>query len=78
MENIYLWNPEYRKIWHVASGILGSGIQNTAQGIQNPTNNNWIHWQDWQRLESSTWNPESIVWNPESKTALDPLTWGER
>jgi len=29
-----------------------------------------------QRLESSTWNPESTAWNPESKTVLDSLTRG--
>ena len=50
-------------------------IRNTAQGIRNPTNN-WnpeskFHWQ---RLESSTWNPESTEWNPESKIVLDSLS----
>ena len=61
--------------------IFACGIQNLgkfASGIRNPTND-WnpetkFHWQ---RLESSTWNPESITWNPESKTVLDSLTWGE-
>ena len=61
----------------VESGILGFGIRNTAQGIRNPTND-WnpeskFHWQ---RLESSTWNPESTAWNPESKTVLDSLARG--
>ena len=36
---------ESRKILHVESGILGFGIQNTAQRIRNP---------------SSDWNPESL------------------
>ena len=64
------------------SEILGFGLRNTAQGIQNPTND-WnpeskFHWQI---LESSIWNiirnPESTAWNPEFKTVLDFLTWGE-
>ena len=38
--------PESEKIWLVKSGILGSGIRNTAQGIRNPTND---------------WNPESKI-----------------
>ena len=49
-----------------------------SQGIQNPTD-------DWnpeskfhrQKLESSTWNPESAAWNPKSKTVLDSHIWGE-
>ena len=28
----------------------------------------------WQRLEFSTWNPESMAGNPESKTVLDSLS----
>ena len=56
-------------------GIFSCGIRNTAQGTRNPTND-WnpeskFHWQ---RLKSSTWNPESTAWNPESRTMLDPLT----
>ena len=66
-------------IWEILlleSGILGSGIRNTAQGIRNPTND-WnpeskFHWHG---LESSTWNPQSMAWNPESKAVLDSLTW---
>ena len=50
-------SPNVRK-W----GIPGFGIRNTALGIRNPTND-WnpeskFHWQ---RLESSTWNPESTA-----------------
>ena len=61
----------------VESGILGFGIRNTAQGIRNPTND-WnpdskFHWE---RLGSSSWNPESTAWNPESKTVLDSLARG--
>ena len=43
------------------SGTLSFETRNTAQGIQNPTND---------------WNPESTAWNPESKTGLDSLTSG--
>ena len=47
--------PEFEKFLIVESGILGFGIQNTAQGIHNPTND----WNPestfyWQILESST------------------------
>ena len=72
-------NPESEKIVLAESGIFrGFGIRNAAQGIQSPTND----WNpepnfQWQRVESSTWNPESTAWNPESKTVLDSLTWGE-
>ena len=31
----------------------------------------------WERLEFSTWNPESTAWNPESKTVMDSLSRGE-
>ena len=46
--------PEFEKFLIVESGILGFGIQNTAQGIHNPTND----WNPestfyWQILESS-------------------------
>ena len=39
-----VWVPESGKFWLVKAGILGFGIQNTAQGIRNPT---------------EEWNPES-------------------
>ena len=69
--NFCFWNPELGKILLVECGILEFGIQNTAPGIWNPTN----EWNPeskfhWQRLEST-------VWNPESKTVLDSLTWGK-
>ena len=59
--NPWLWNPEY-----------------SSQRIWNPTS-------DWnpeskfhsERLESITWNPESMAWNPESKTVLDSLLCGD-
>ena len=55
-----LWNPESGKFFLVESGILGFGIRITAQGIWNPTNDwNPESKSNWQRLESSTWNPES-------------------
>ena len=60
------------------SEILDFGIQKTAQGINNSTNNgNPESKFYWQRLAFSTWNLESIAWNPESKTVLDSPTWGE-
>ena len=40
------------------SVILGVGIRNTAERIQNPTNN---------------WNPESTAWNSVPKAVLDSL-----
>ena len=76
--SLFLWNPASGKNFLLEFGILGFGIRNTAQGIQNPTNNKHlesiIHWQ---RLEYSTWIPESKAWNPESKTVLDDATWDE-
>ena len=57
-----LWNPEKK--------LKESGIPLTI-GIQNRSST------DRQRLESSTWNPESTPWNLESKTVLGFLTWGE-
>ena len=55
-----LWNLESGKFYLVESGILGFGIRITAQGIWNPTNDwNPESKSNWQRLESSTWNPES-------------------
>ena len=67
--------PKSGNVLLVGSGILGFGIRNTAQWIWNPTEN----WNpesnfNFQRLESSIWNPESTVWNAESKAVLDCLT----
>ena len=63
----------------VESGILGSKIRNTAQGIRNPTNNwNLESKFYWPRLAFSTWIPGSTVWNPESKTVLGSLTWSNK
>ena len=59
-------------------GILGFGVRSTAQRIQNVTSNwNWESQFHWQRLESSTRNPESVTWNLESQTIVDSLTWGD-
>jgi len=54
---------ESGKFLLVESGILGFGIQKTAQGIRNPSN-------DWnqQSLKSSTCNLESMTWDPESNS----------
>ena len=69
-----LWDSEFGKILQVKSGILGFRIRNTAQGIRNLIN-------DWnlestfqrQRLESSSWNPESRAWNPDPRLSWTPL-----
>ena len=73
--------PESKKLlpvaWNPESGIQGFGIQNTAQGIRNPS-------KDWnpqskfhlQRLKCSTW--ESGIYGVEFRIQdLDSLTWGE-
>ena len=75
--NLRLWNLESGNILLMESEIGGFGIQNTAQGIWNPTTD----WNSeskfyWQIPESGTWNLESTVRNPESKTVLDSLPWG--
>ena len=62
----HVGESRFRNPWN-----FDCGIQNMGQGIRNPT-------KDWnsesrfhlQRLESSTWNPES-------NTVLDSLTWGK-
>ena len=46
--------------------MLSFGIQNTAQGIRNPTN-------DWNPESKFHWNPESVECDPESKAVLDSL-----
>ena len=62
-----------------ACKIRNPGFWNLEYSSRNPKfTNNWnpeskLHCQ---RLESSTWNPESTAWNPESKTVLDSLTRG--
>ena len=68
---------EFGKFLLVDSGIQGFGVRNIAQGIRNSFND-WTSPESkvhWQRLESSSWNPESMACNPESKTVLDSLTW---
>lgn len=53
----------------IESAIRGFEIRNKAQGIQNPTNNyNPESKYHRQRLQSSTWIPESTAWNQEFKT----------
>ena len=65
---ICLWNLESRKILLVKSGILGFGIRN-------PTNDwNQESRFHWQKLESSTWNLESVA---ESKNVFDSLEWND-
>ena len=60
--NFCLWTPEFGIILHVESRIVSFGIRNTLQRIRIPFND----WNSeskfhWQRLESSTWNPESRI-----------------
>ena len=70
--------PESVKFLLMESDVLGVGIQNTARGIRNPTNDwNPESKSYWQIMKSSTWNRESTAWNPESKTVLDSPTWSE-
>ena len=61
----YPKNPDSGILLLVKSGILDFAIRNTAQGVRNPESK--FHWQ---RLEFSSWNPQS-------KTVLDSLTWGD-
>ena len=75
-----IWFLESGKFLFVESAILGFWIQNTAQESGIALNRTWnpeskFHWQ---RLESSTWYPESAAWIPESKTVLVSLTWGDQ
>ena len=73
-QNFCLWDPESAKILLVESGIQGTGIWNTAQGNRNSTNNRNPEIKfHCERLESSTWNPESAAWNPRSKRPR--LSW---
>ena len=64
--------PEPAKFLPMKSGILGFGMQNTAQetGIGNPGAAD-------KELGIHSWNPEPVGWNGECKTLLDSLTWGE-
>lgn len=48
--------------------LVKSGIQDTAQGIHNPSST---------ERESSAWNLESTMLNSEFKAVLDSLTWGD-
>ena len=67
-------NPDCGTREIFASGIRNPGlIRNTAQGIRNPPKIGPESKLHCQRLEYSTWNPESAAWNPESKTVLDFL-----
>ena len=52
------------------SGVFG--IRNPAKDWDPESRSHW------QRLQSSTWNPEFPAWNPESTTVLDSFTRGEK
>ena len=58
-----------REIFASGIRILGFGIGNTAQGIQNPTNQ--FHRQ-LERLEPVPGIRNCRAWNPESKNVLPP------
>ena len=62
------------EIWVVESGMQAFGIQNTAQGIRNPTNgpSSTVKKIGIQFMESGIHG-----WNPESKTDLYSLAWAE-
>ena len=72
--------PESRKFksWNQGSRALESRIKLKESGIP-LTIGIWnlikVHWQ---RLESSTWNPDSTARSPESKTVLDFLHGARR
>ena len=73
-----IWIPESLKFLLLESVIPGFALGNTAQEIRNPAKEwNLESKSHWQRLESSTRNPESMEWNPESKMVLDSLTLGK-
>ena len=76
----------FHRLYRPISGNPDSGIpeffafviRNTAQRFRIPTNDRNLESKfHWQRLESSTWNPESTAWNLECKTVLDSLAWGD-
>ena len=66
---------ESGKPFHMDSGILGFGIQNTAQGRRSIWSlaNDWnlefkFYWQ-----KSRIWNEECTAWNTESKIDCPPI-----
>ena len=73
-----IWIPKSWKFMFVER--WNSGFWNPEYSSRNlKSQNDWnrdskFHWQ---RLESSTRNPESTALNPESKAVLEPFTWGE-
>ena len=85
-ENLLCWRSahmreigfrtESGKFLLVEFGILGFPMRNTSQTLKNSeSTNDWNPESKcyWQRLESSSWNPEFVTWNPESKFVLDSL-----
>ena len=85
-ENLLCWRSahmreigfrtESGKFLLVEFGILGFRMRNTSQTLKNSeSTNDWNPESKcyWQRLESSSWNPEFVTWNPESKFVLDSL-----
>ena len=63
MENFCLWNPETVEVLLVNSGILGFGIPNAAQGIQNPS------------FTDKDWNPVPGILNPCQGIQNTRLSW---
>ena len=76
-KNFWSWNPQSGKIFIMESGILGFGIRNTAQGIQNPANG----WNPESRIQvplTKIWNLVTGIGNPgRGIQNPDSLTWGE-
>ena len=54
------------------SGILGFGIQSTAQ-----KNWNWESSATDKQVRIHSWILKSMAWDPECKSLLDLLTWDE-
>ena len=67
-EKFLLVESRIWQMWVLACGILGSGVQNTAQGIWNPTNvwnlKSKLHWQRIQKPEIGILNPQRGIQNP--------------
>ena len=69
--NFCFWNPESGKILLVESGILDSGIRNTAQVIRNPI-------IDWNSKTKSHWqgmNPVPGIRNPWRGIQNPRMSW---
>ena len=71
------WYPKRQHLYSCFAGYVET--ESGVFGNRNPAKD-WdpesrFHWQ---RLQSSTWNPEFPAWNPEATTVLDSFTRGEK